>query len=57
MFYEDEIRTRKLDKVVHVVGLFESLNTVPVEEWAGYNNDLEEGYWMNMCRDDDCEVS
>jgi hypothetical protein len=58
MFYEDKALSRKLNKVVHVVGLFESLNTVPVEEWVGYNDiELEEGFWMNMCRDDDCEVS
>lgn len=56
MFYEDKALSRKLNKVVHVVGLFESLNTVPVEEWVGYNDiELEEGFWMNMCRDDDCE--
>jgi len=56
-FYNDDKLSRKKDKIVHIVGLFESLSTMPVEEWAGYNNDLEEGYWMNTCRDDDCEVS
>lgn len=57
IFYaNDIIINRKHDNVVRVVGIFESLMSLPVVDWEDNNNIFEEGEdWINVCRDDDCE--
>ena len=55
-FINDILSTNQDNAVVHVIGLFESLKSMPLLEFV-VDDYFEDAAWMNICRDDECEVS